>query len=102
MNAIAPLPPDWPAAGAGVLAERFQAKYADRITGALTIPESAGDYVSFPDDLPESLAQALRSKGIHRLYSHQAHAWNAAARSDNIVVVTPTASGKSLCYTLPV
>jgi DEAD/DEAH box helicase domain-containing protein len=52
--------------------------------------------------LPESLALALRSRGIHRLYRHQAEVWNAAARGDNVVVVTPTASGKSLCYTLPV
>ncbi len=102
MNAIAPLTPDWPAVGASTLAERFQAKYADRITGALTIPVCLGDYVSFPDDLPEALELALRSKGIHRLYSHQAEAWSAAVHGDNIVVVTPTASGKSLCYTLPV
>lgn len=66
------------------------------------MPASLGDYVSFPNDLPAPLKVALRSKGISLLYSHQAEAWNAAARGDNVVVVTPTASGKSLCYTLPV
>src|SRR5690606_6633082 len=40
--------------------------------------------------------------GIGQLYSHQAQAWDAAQAGRNFVVVTPTASGKSLCYTLPV
>src|SRR5678815_3263371 len=45
---------------------------------------------------------ALRSRGISQLYSHQRAAWDASARGDHVVVVTPTASGKSLCYHLPV
>ena len=44
----------------------------------------------------------LRTRGIERLYSHQADAWHAVQKGDHVVVVTPTASGKSLCYTLPV
>jgi DEAD/DEAH box helicase domain-containing protein len=102
MNAIAPLQIPPIATGAGMLAERLRGKYPDRITGALAIAARAGDCVSCPGDLPEELALALRFKGIHQLYSHQAEAWSAVGRGENIVVVTPTASGKSLCYTLPV
>src|SRR5690606_27145348 len=52
--------------------------------------------------LPPTLALALRARGIDQLYSHQAEAWAATARGEHLAVVTPTASGKSLCYTLPV
>ena len=47
-------------------------------------------------------ASALRARGITSLYSHQAQAWQAAKEGRHLVVATPTASGKSLCYTLPV
>ncbi len=88
-------------AGAG-LAARLSAKYPDRITGALKIPGREGRYAGFPDDLPPRLADALRARGLTRLYSHQAEAWAATQRGEDVVVVTPTASGKTLCYTLPV
>ena len=52
--------------------------------------------------LPESLRLALAGEGIARLYTHQAAALDAARRRENVVVVTGTASGKTLCYNLPV
>jgi len=85
-----------------VLAARLQRKYPDRITGAITVPARAGRYAPFPDDLPQALAAALRARGLSQLYSHQAEAWEATQRGEDVVVVTPTASGKTLCYTLPV
>jgi DEAD/DEAH box helicase domain-containing protein len=84
------------------LAERLQRRYAERITGAVSIPARAGSYVEIPDDLPDALKLALQARGLHRLYSHQREAWDAAQRGEDVVVVTPTASGKTLCYTLPV
>ena len=84
------------------LASRLQAKYADRVTGHFIQPPREGRYVPLPGDLPPALASALRARGIGQLYSHQAQAWDAARAGRNFVVVTPTASGKSLCYTLPV
>ncbi|MDD5087730.1 MAG: DEAD/DEAH box helicase, partial [bacterium] len=52
--------------------------------------------------LPDDLTDGLRAMGIHRLYSHQVAALQSVRRGDNPVVVTPTASGKSLCYLLPI
>jgi DEAD/DEAH box helicase domain-containing protein len=48
------------------------------------------------------LIEALRGRGIEALYTHQAAAHEAASAGRNVVVVTPTASGKTLCYNLPV
>ena len=90
-----------PAGGRG-LAERLSRRYAERITGSLVVPGQAGEFVPFPDDLPGALADALRARGLERLYSHQGRAWAAARAGRHVVVATPTASGKSLCYTLPV
>ena len=84
------------------LSQRLERRYADRITGRFTIPASDGEYAELPADIPPALAAALRARGVERLYRHQADAWEATRRGDNLVVATPTASGKSLCYTLPV
>lgn len=61
-----------------------------------------GTYHDFPEWLNVKLKEALTGRGINKLYSHQARAVEAAYRGDNLVVVTPTASGKTLCYNLPV
>ncbi|WP_368565842.1 DEAD/DEAH box helicase [Pseudoxanthomonas sp. UTMC 1351] len=84
------------------LSDRLASKYHDRITGRFMIPGREGRYAELPADLPASLATALRARGIERLYSHQAEAWAHAQAGKHLAVVTPTASGKSLCYTLPV
>ena len=59
-------------------------------------------YAPFPDKLHASLKEALASKGIHQLYSHQREAFDFAQQGKSYTAVTPTASGKSLCYHLPV
>jgi len=84
------------------LSERLQSKYADRITGVIHVPGRSGKFVPLPNDLPVRLAAALKARGIEQLYSHQGEAWQAVKAGSNVVIVTPTASGKSLCYTLPV
>ncbi len=66
------------------------------------IPESGGCYADIPGHLDPSLVRALQGRGIERLYSHQAEAVDAVAAGKNTVIVTPTASGKTLCYNLPV
>ena len=56
----------------------------------------------FPSSLDPRLLEALRGRGVPQLYSHQAKAYDTVAKGENLVVVTPTASGKTLCYNLPV
>src|SRR5262245_45525874 len=63
---------------------------------------SAGAYADFPPDLPLELTSALRARGIDRLYAHQTEAVLAAREGRHVVIATPTASGKSLCFHLPV
>ena len=55
-----------------------------------------------PQDLDPRVASALVANGVTALYRHQAEAWEAAQRGENVVVTTGTASGKSLAFNLPV
>ena len=66
------------------------------------IPAAAAKFAPLPADLRPELAAALAARGIESLYSHQADAYNAVRNGRHLVVVTPTASGKTLCYNLPV
>ncbi len=77
-------------------------KYAGRITGELRTPASAARLLPLPDDLHPRLRGALQTRGLHQLYSHQRAAWDLAQAGRHLVLATPTASGKTLCYNLPV
>ncbi|GAC1352493.1 MAG: DEAD/DEAH box helicase [Polyangiales bacterium] len=61
-----------------------------------------GVTTKIPSALHQGVARALAAKGIHELYAHQAQAFEAARAGKHVVVSTPTASGKSLCFHLPV
>ncbi|MCU0226694.1 MAG: DEAD/DEAH box helicase, partial [Bryobacterales bacterium] len=65
-------------------------------------PAFAGAFADLPDALPPAVKQALQRRGIARLYAHQAEAYGHVSAGKHVVVVTPTASGKTLCYNLPV
>jgi DEAD/DEAH box helicase domain-containing protein len=67
-----------------------------------TIPEKSAQTVPLPEDLHPLLRKSLNSKGIDSLYTHQLSAYEKITRGKSIVAVTPTASGKTLCYNLPV
>ncbi len=58
--------------------------------------------INFPDSIHPSIKEALQKRGIHDLYTHQREAYESVMKRKNIVAVTPTASGKTLCYNLPV
>jgi DEAD/DEAH box helicase domain-containing protein len=96
-----PALPAAPADGAS-FALRLAGKYEGRVTGHFVQPGREGRYAPLPEGLSERLARALRSRGVEQLYAHQAEAWDAVQRGGHVVLATPTASGKSLCYTLPV
>src|SRR5437016_14228851 len=66
------------------------------------IPAREAEYAPLPAGLGPELVAALEGRGIRRLYSHQAEAYAHVRSGRNLVVVTPTASGKTLCYNLPV
>jgi DEAD/DEAH box helicase domain-containing protein len=72
------------------------------ITATRHFPARAAVLAPFPESLDTRLGAALRARGITELYSHQARAWELVQNGENVVVVTPTASGKTLCYNLPV
>ncbi len=66
------------------------------------LPARAAQYAPAPSTLHTRLLNALRIQGIEQLYTHQVEAVESALRGENPVVVTATASGKTLCYNLPV
>jgi len=64
-------------------------------------PAKDGNYKDYPPDVHPTLLKALQEKGFLKLYSHQHLAWDHVQQEKNVVIVTPTASGKTLCYNLP-
>ncbi len=85
--------------------ERFQQWMADPDSPVRAVrrqPARPGELAEFPETLAPVLQKALVARGIDRLYTHQAEAFSQAAAGRNTVIVTPTASGKTLCYNLPV
>ncbi len=66
------------------------------------LPERAPILAPVPEWLDPRLRSGLACRGVERLYTHQAEAIEAVRAGEDIVVVTPTASGKTLCYALPV
>ena len=71
------------------------------ITASRHFPARAPVLTSFPSSLDPRIGEALRRRGIAELYSHQARAWELIEKGHHVVVVTPAASGKTLCYNLP-
>lgn len=65
-------------------------------------PPKAADFAGFPPDLEPALAHNLSLQGISALYSHQAISFDLLKQGKNLVIATGTASGKTLCYNLPV
>ncbi|WP_413309240.1 DEAD/DEAH box helicase [Bacillus sp. 1P10SD] len=81
---------------------KLKEDFKENIVTWHTIPEKTAQSVSLPDELHPVLIQSLKTKGIEQLYTHQKSAYEKAMAGKSIVAVTPTASGKTLCYNLPV
>jgi DEAD/DEAH box helicase domain-containing protein len=83
---------------------RLAAKYRNDevLTAIRQIPAREAQFRPMPEWLRPELAAAYRAKRIEQLYSHQEAAAELARSGKDFVVVTPTASGKTLCYNLPV
>ncbi len=74
----------------------------ETLTAVRHYPAREAQWADFPAWVHEDLRVAYRAKGIRQLYTHQAAAAESVHAGKNLVVVTPTASGKTLCYNLPV
>jgi DEAD/DEAH box helicase domain-containing protein len=72
------------------------------ITAVQHTPARAAQFAPMPQWVRPELAAAYAAKGVAQLYTHQAEAVERTRAGRNVVVVTPTASGKTLCYNLPV
>jgi len=75
--------------------------FADHIVLEKRLPALPPSTVPIPEDVDPRLTQALQGRGIETLYTHQAEVWDHVRSGRHTVVVTPTASGKTLCYNLP-
>lgn len=79
-----------------------RSEYRDQIAHIRKIPARQARYRTLSKPLPAAVEQVLAGDGITELYEHQAHAVDAARAGRSLMVVTGTASGKTLCYNLPV
>jgi DEAD/DEAH box helicase domain-containing protein len=101
--AVDPLQDAIPPQGHAVrLKGRLAARYPGRIAGELTRPAVPARWAALPPELDPRLKAALQAREIRRLYSHQRQAYDLARAGRHLVVATPTASGKTLCYNFPV
>ncbi len=81
---------------------RHDPQFAHNVAAWKRLPARAARISEFPSELHPRLIEALRRRGIQQLYTHQGTAWHAIQAQQHAVVVTGTASGKTLCYNLPV
>ncbi|MFW6171535.1 MAG: DEAD/DEAH box helicase [Planctomycetota bacterium] len=81
---------------------KHHSQYADQLVHVEELPERAGRFAEPGEPLPEPLQRLLAARGITRLYEHQALALDTARAGRDLVVVSGTASGKTLCYNLPI
>ncbi len=72
------------------------------VTAAHRLPAIAASFAPFPEETDDRLRGALAVRGIEQLYTHQAEAFQHVLARRNVVTITPTASGKTLCYNAPV
>ncbi len=76
--------------------------YAGQIVHIERLPAHEASYQQLARGLPRELVTKLHRQGVHRLYSHQAQAIDASREGYHVIVTTGTASGKTLCYNIPV
>jgi len=77
-------------------------QYRGQIVHEEAFPARAAQFGDLARPLPDAVDTALRRRGVTRLYTHQADAVGAVRAGESVIVTTGTASGKTLCYALPV
>ncbi|MEO2045521.1 MAG: DEAD/DEAH box helicase [Pirellulales bacterium] len=91
-----------PAARIESLLEYLQQRFAPQIAARKVLEASAGVFGPVPTDLDERLAEALTKGGLQNLYSHQLEAFESISQGRDAVLVSQTASGKTLSFLLPI
>ncbi|WP_077213759.1 DEAD/DEAH box helicase [Bacillus dakarensis] len=81
---------------------KLDERFKENIVHWHTIEEKEARTADLPETVHPKLQQALQKRGINQLYTHQKSAYEASQNGSSFVAVTPTASGKTLCYNLPV
>jgi len=89
---------------ANAIYSEFLSWLAERneIAWSSILPPKSADCMPFPEDLSPILSEALHRRGIDSLYTHQRKSYDLVRSGHDVVIVTPTASGKTLCYNLPI
>ena len=81
---------------------RDKKEFLQNITTWKTLPASEEKKAPFPSMIPDKVIKVLQNRGISSLYTHQATAYDNIMAGKDVVIVTPTASGKTLTYNLPI
>src|SRR5215210_6132939 len=81
---------------------RHSPMWKERVTTWYDTPPRPAQTAPFPGWVHPELVSVLKGRGVQELYTHQRDAVEAVHRGEHVVVVTPTASGKTLCYNLPI
>ena len=81
---------------------RSHPSIAENVVEWRVLSQKPADWVDFPENLSPSLTKWLYSKGIRSLFVHQGLAYEKVKQGENVAIVSGTASGKTLCYNLPV
>ncbi|MDH4184363.1 MAG: DEAD/DEAH box helicase, partial [Nitrospinota bacterium] len=86
------------------LLEKLKAQkgLGENIKASRAIAPASAEYADFPAALHPAVAERFRARGVTRPYSHQAQAMGLVLEGKNVIVSTPTASGKTACYMAPV
>jgi len=79
-----------------------QNSFMENVSRWWTVDPVDPKYAPFPPGADSRIVDVYRNRGIEQLYSHQREAYDAVMRHEDVIVVTPTASGKTLAYNLPV
>ncbi|MGA2974794.1 MAG: DEAD/DEAH box helicase [Spirochaetia bacterium] len=81
---------------------RRDPEFSQRVTHWEVLPARPGKFADIPPGVDQRIRAALKYRGIDRIYSHQLATWNEVRAGKSVVLVSPTASGKTLAYNLPV
>jgi DEAD/DEAH box helicase domain-containing protein len=80
----------------------LEGRFAGQVSSHTVMDQTAGDFEDFPQALDPRLVDALKTSGLTKLYSHQSEAFESIRRGQDTVLVSKTASGKTLSFLLPI